>query len=412
MDRNAGKSTADDRAENMTDWTITQLTFGSENGRFHSHSYYDIPVIDAAGTRVIGYRTGFTERQPNPADSVEIGLVAFDEPGVWKPLGKSTAWSWQQGPMAQFVPNENAVLWNDRGQDGFIGRRHDLGTDAETILPRPIYAISPNGQMGLSLDMGRLETLRPGYGYALENQAGQLDRAPDDSGIWRMPLDGGDGRLILSLRAARDWLIPMLPLRERFRHRVRRYAYWFNHAKIAPDGRRFTVKLRWRVPRGPWTNAQGISLTADMDGGNLRFLADATSHVIWQTSERAYFWRNEELALYEDLAPRGSRLDRIGAGEISQNVHLRHLPPTASPAPPAYVFDTPYRESVALKLLDPQNGTSRTIARFDNHRPARGPFRCDLHPVPDHTGEKIIVTSMQDGGRQIYLLERISKASS
>ncbi|MEM7490749.1 MAG: hypothetical protein AAF390_16660, partial [Pseudomonadota bacterium] len=59
----------------MSDWTVTQLTFGSEDGRYHSHSYYDIPVLDAAGTRAVAYRTSFTGRQPTPSDAVEVGLV-------------------------------------------------------------------------------------------------------------------------------------------------------------------------------------------------------------------------------------------------------------------------------------------------------------------------------------------------
>ncbi|MEM7488746.1 MAG: hypothetical protein AAF390_06430, partial [Pseudomonadota bacterium] len=376
------------------------------DGRYHSHSYYDIPVLDAAGTRAVAYRTSFTGRQPTPSDAVEVGLVDLEGRGEWQALGTTTAWSWQQGPMAQWVPGRDAVVWNERGPDGFVARHRDLAGGTDTVLPRPIYALSPTEPFGLSLDMGRLEALRPGYGYALDAPADDLERHPETSGVWRTPLDGGPPRLILSLDAAVAWLRPLLPWRERLRHRVRRYAYWFNHAKIAPGGRRFTVKLRWRVPGGPWTNAQGVSLTADMDGGDLRLLADATSHVIWQTDDTAYFWREGELALYRDTAPRGTRLGRIGDGVIGKNVHLRHLPPAPSADPPAYVFDTPYAEEIEVKLLDPGTNAARTVARFGNHMPPRGPFRCDLHPVPDASGARIVVTSLQDGGRQLYLLSR------
>ena len=39
-------------------------------------------------------------------------------------------------------------------------------------------------------------------------------------------------------------------------------------------------------------------------------------------------------------------------------------------------------------------------------RPKSGPFRCDLHPNPSPDGRKVVVTSLDDGGRQMYLLAR------
>ena len=50
--------------------------------------------------------------------------------------------------------------------------------------------------------------------------------------------------------------------------------------------------------------------------------------------------------------------------------------------------------------------THTRIAQFNNHRPKRGPFRCDLHPCPSRDGRKILVTSLDDGGRQLYVLNR------
>jgi hypothetical protein len=394
----------------MTGWRLQQLTFGSAQGRAHAHSYYDIPVADGAGRRVLVHRLGFAGRHPGPGDAVALGWADADRPGTVTPLGESRAWSWQQGPMAQWVAGGPRAVWNDREGDALVARLVQVETGARRTLSRPVYAVSPDGRVALSLDMGRLDRLRPGYGYP-QPGAGPGGRAPDAAGIWALPLEeggGGDGapRLILPLDRARRWLLERLPLAARMAHRIGRYHYWFNHAKIAPGGRRFTVKLRWRRPDGPWSEAQGVSLTAAMDGTDLRLLADATSHVIWQTDRLLYLWRRGEMALFEDAAPRGRRIGPIGAGAIGANVHLRHLPPGPAARPDAYVFDTPYAETVTLNLLDPGTGAVTRLAEFGNHRPARGPFRCDLHPCPSADGRRIFVTSPADGARQLYMLER------
>ena len=392
----------------MTHWTLTQLSHGTAEGQFHAHSYYDIPVIDAAGARVLAHRTTFTERPPAPEDTVEIGLLEADAPGRWTTLGESRAWSWQQGPMAQWVAGGPSCIWNDREGDRFIARLVDTESGARRTLPRPVYAVDGAGTFALALDMGRLDALRPGYGYTGGAALGA--RRPADEGVWRIELATGADRLLLSLDAAARFVLPLLPAKERVRHLLARYAYWFNHAKISPDGRRFTVKLRWRRPGGPWHEGMGVSLTCDAEtGGDLRLLADATSHVIWQTDDRLYFWRKGEVAIHSDDAPRGTRLGAIGG--IDANVHIRHLPPGPDAAPVRYVIDTPYREEVALLLLSPETGTAEEIARFAGHVPARGPYRCDLHPCPSADGCRIVVTSSQDGGRQVYLLTETGAAT-
>ena len=390
----------------MSDWTLKQLTFGSAEGAAHSHSYYDIPVADAAGERVLVHRLSLAERQPTPEDEIAVGYVDVDHPGDFVPLGHSRAWSWQQGPMAQWIGGGPWAVWNDREDGRFVARVKQVETGNTRTLARPVYAVSPDGKTALSLDMGRLDYLRPGYGYSTAG-ARQPDRSPRDSGVWAMPLNGGgEPRLILSLETAAAWLRDLLPFKERVRHRLKRYHYWFNHAKFSPDGRRFTAKLRWRKPEGSWSDLQGVSLTAALDGADLRLLADATSHVIWQTSDRLYMWRMGEIALFEDSAPRGRRLRSIADGVIDANAHLRHLPPWPSEHPEAYVFDTPYSETVTLNLWHPEKQRVSKLATFTNHTPARGRYRCDLHPVPSQDGRRIFVTSLSDGARQLYMFEK------
>lgn len=386
----------------MTDWTCRQLTQGGPDGPFHSHSYYDVPVFDAGGDRIVGHSMSFAGRQPNPEDAIGIGLIDVDTPGSWREIGQSRAWSWQQGPLAQWLGGGPRIVWNDRDESGFVARVHDTATGQTRTLPRTIYAADAEGRIGYSLDMGRLNAVRPGYGYPGGPDAETLAACPDDEGVWRMDLGTGDAELVLSLRRAARLVVARLGLRVRLRHALAGYRYWFNHIKLSPDGRRFTLKLRWRKPGGPWNDSMGVSLTCAVDGTDLRLLAQGTSHVIWRDPGHLYFWHGSSVDLYEDAPGGGRMVGRIAPDLISANVHIRHLDPEAK----RFILDTPYREEIDLLVLDTGTGTHERIARFGGHVPKNGPFRCDLHPCPSPDGQRIAVTSLQGGGRQIYMLER------
>ena len=386
----------------MSAWQRRKLTGGTDDGRFHAHSYYDIPVFDDTSRWLALYRMTIAGAHPGPDDAVEIGWVDLGDPAAaWHAAGTSRAWSVQQGPMAQWIPGGSEIVWNDLEDGEFVARIRDIRTEARRTLPRPVYAVSPDGRQGLSLNMARLDRLRPGYGYPGGTDARLDERRPGRDGVWSMDLATGDARLILPLARAVRFLWQQLPWRAALAHRRRRYHYWFNHAKISPDGTRFTVKLRFRIMGSGWNENMGFSLTCGMDGNDLALLAPATSHVIWLSPHRLFFWQQGAVRLYED-AERGRELGMIAPGTIDANAHIRQMPDD----PETFLFDTPYRREIDVALLDRRSSRTTPIARFTGHEPERGPFRCDLHPVPSPDGRHIVVTSLEDGGRQVYLLTR------
>jgi hypothetical protein len=397
-------------------WRVRQLTFGTAAGRYHAHSYYDIPVLTDDGTRAAAYRMGIVGRWMTPDDAVEIGIVDVER-GGFRRIGRSRAWSWQQGPMAQWLPDGRQLVWNDRHRDGptapkagdaFVARLYDTETGTTRTLPRTVYALTPSGDAALSVNMARLDHARPGYGYPGGAGAQVGVGAPENDGVWKMSLHPGGPApdLILPLSRAVAFLAEHLPKDEREAHLSGALSHWFNHLKVSPDGRRFTTKLRWRAAgfEGKWTGHMGVSLTCGMDGRGLSLLARGTSHVMWLDAETLCFWHQAEgrFATARDAIPEATDYGVPYPELIVKNVHFRHVEDVARLA----VFDTPYAEEVEVNLLDRQTGVPQRLARFGGHVPPHGPFRCDLHPVPSRDGSRILVTSLHDGGRQLYVVER------
>jgi hypothetical protein len=386
-------------------WQVRQLTQPGPSGWFHQHCYYDIPVFSADSSRIAAIRFDYSDRPVTADDRVTVGWVDCAS-GGFEPVGQSAAFSLQQGAMAQWRPGSDELLWADRQDGQLVTRAWSPATGRVRTIDKAAYAVCPDGRHALGLNMDRVNYLRGGYGFA-----GGTDplgrRAPDDDGIYSMALDSDESRLILSLGAAKDALLAWLPLKERAKLMLKRPYFWFNHAKVSPEGTRFTVKLRWRRLDGGWNDTQGISLLANIDGSAVSVMARATSHVIWEDENTLFFFSSSAFERPGVFRARRAGTDEqtvspIAPGLLQENVHMRALPGS----PREYVYDTPYREEVSLHLLNEIDQQERCLATFGNHIPARGPNRCDLHPCPSPDGRRVVVTSLEPGGRQIFLVER------
>lgn len=393
-------------------WRVRRLTDGTSAGRFHTHSYYDIPVLDDTRTLVAAVQSRIEDRWMTPEDAVSVGVVDLAR-GGFEPVAETTAWSWQQGPLAQWVPGTRQLVWNHREGNGFIARLHDVETGTTRTLPRSIYALAPDGLTALGLDMARLSRARPGYGY-FGADTSRLDRpgpralAPEDDGVWQVGLRQGDDapRLLLSLAEAVTHLHSTLAGDALAELTSTRHLYWFNHVKLSPDGGRFTVKLRWRVAtlEKPWKGTNSVSLTAAVDGSDVRVLAVAASHVMWRDAGEVVLWDEvrTRVSVVADHASGGELLRDLPPEVFDRNVHIHPL----RARPGHYLYDVPYASTVQLRTYDETTGTDQQLAELERHDPAHGPFRCDLHPVPTPDGQTTIFTSLHDGGRQVYVLER------
>ncbi|MGQ9503992.1 MAG: hypothetical protein ACUVQG_07435 [Thermogutta sp.] len=369
---------------------------------FHWFAYYDKFQFDPTERYALGMEVSFEHRSPTPQDAVEIGMIDLQDGDRWIPLGKTTAWCWQQGCMLQWRPGAvSEIVYNDREEGRYVCRIQNVITGAKRTIPWPIYALAPDGRVAVTADFRRINDLRPGYGYVGFPDPFAQEPAPDKAGIWRVDLDSGKSELIVVIAQA-----VAIPWPQGFGDAI----HWFNHLLVNPAGTRFVFLHRWKL-----ANAKGWltrMFSAGLDGSDLRVLIGSgyVSHFIWRDESHvlAYSKPHPEASwgfyLYEDV-PNG-RVEQVGAGVMGPgDGHCNYLPgnewivcdtyPDKNRLQHVYLYHVPSSRRIELAaFLSPPQYT--------------GEWRCDTHPRVSRTGKFVTVDSPHDGGRQIYLID-ISK---
>lgn len=383
---------------------------------YHWFGYYDKREFDPTGQLVLSNEVDFEGRSPTADDSIGVGYVDTRRDNRWVPLGRSKAWGWQQGCMLQWVgPTGQSVLWNDREGDRFVCRIHSLREGTTRTIDRPIYTISADGTVGLSVDFARINNLRPGYGYAGVPDSNVDQRAPTDSGIWRVDLQTGHSQLIVSLAD-----VVQIPWPDGQRHE--QAWHYFNHLLINPAGDRFIFLHRYRPGFDPRTlQYQGgfvtRMFTADMDGGR-RFVLDPsgyTSHFIWKNDQEVCMWtrpRGHGDGFYV-MRDQTDEFYQVGAEAMPVNGHNTYLPQPYN----EWILNDTYPDSKTrrqtLYLYHPPSQRKIVLGHIPSPLEYRGEWRCDLHPRSSPEGHTVAIDSPHNGGRQLHLLdiESIVKAT-
>jgi hypothetical protein len=363
---------------------------------FHWFGYYDKLEFDPSGRLLLGMEVGFDGRSPAPDDKIEVGMVDLADGDRWIGLGEGRAWCWQQGCMLQWVPGRpDEVVWNDRDGDNYVSHVLSVRTGAARTLPWPVYALAPDGRESVTLDFGRVNDMRPGYGYAGVPDTRASQRAPDDAGIWRGDLLTGDLDLIVSLEQVAGLPWPKCDLSDA--------KHYVNHLLVNPSGTRFVFLHRWRFGHGPFATRM---MTAAIDGSDVRILDDCghTSHFCWRDARNVLAFSNPVgrkpgFYLFEDGGgPPELVMDDPADG------HCLYVPGGESIVCDTYPAGE--RRVQALYLYHVGSGARRTLGRFAAPRSYSGEWRCDLHPRVSPDGYRIAIDSAHGGaGRQIYLVE-------
>ena len=376
--------------------------------KHHWFGYYDKREFDPAGKLVLAGEVSFEGRSPTGDDVIGVGYVDTANNDRWQPIGKSNAWGWQQGCMLQWVGDDgDTILWNDREGDSFVCRIYSRKSGKLRTLRRPIYTISRDGTFGLSVDFRRIDNLRPGYGYDGLADPNVANRAPEDSGIWRVNLKTGEEQLILSLAD-----VAQIPWPDGDRHA--QAWHYFNHLLINPSGTRFIVLHRYRPKFDPQTlKFQGgfvtRMFTANVDGTD-RYVLDPsgyTSHFIWKDDQDVTMWTRPagKKSGFYVFTDKTRNVSPVGHDKMPTNGHNTYLPAPYSD----WILNDTYPDRKTSRqtvyLYHVPSGRRFDLGHFPSPQAYRGEWRCDTHPRSSTDGTQVAIDSPHDGGRQVYLLD-------
>lgn len=366
---------------------------------YHWFGYYDKLQFGPQDRYVLGMETDFEGRSPTPEDVIGVGMVDTQTGDRWIEFGQSRAWGWQQGCMLQWRPPDTyEVIWNDRQNNRYVSHLLNVKTWQRRTLPRPIYALSPDGRVAIGTDFARIDYMRPGYGYEGVEDPNRDTKAPRDAGIYRMDLESGDNELILSYSEVAE--VPHLG------QDVSGKWHYFNHLLVNPDGTRFLFLNRYKDQvEGRYTTRM---FTADMDGSELYEIDPGdTSHIIWRDPRHILAWtgdagREHGYYLFEDQT---GDVEPYGQDKMTHNGHQTYLPAHDN----EWVLNDGYPgddRKQPLYLYHVPSGRRVDLGEFYSPPSYDGEWRVDLHPRASRDGTKVCIDSAHGGnGRQLYLID-------
>lgn len=376
--------------------SVRQLTHGP---KFHWFGYYDKLEFDPTGRYILANEVAFEHRSPRADDTIRVGMVDTADNDRWIDLGESRAWNWQQGCMLQFIPgSKDEVVWNDRVDGDFVCHIVNIKSGKRRTIPSPIYTLSPDGKWAITCDFRRLNDVRPGYGYAGVPDPNAAKLIPEDIGIWRVDMKTGAKKLLISVADA-----ARVPYPPGYSNNAK---HWFNHLLISPDGKRFIFLHRWRGDKEGRSFSTRL-FTAAADGRDL-YVTDPhgkTSHFIWRDPQHILAWawhpsKGEKFYLYKDKT---DQVQVIGENVMTVNGHCTYLNKQ-------WILNDTYpdkQRNQNVFLYNVNTGEKRALGSFHAPPEYTGEWRCDTHPRSSPDGTKVVIDSAHNGGRQLYLIDRI-----
>lgn len=368
-----------------------------EDGAEYFFGYYDKSPWNSTGRYMLCMRAKNTWSEPDPTSMVDILLIDTEDGNRVRRLAETKTWNVQQGCMAQWLgPDfDKTIIYNTLKDGRYCSVVMNTETMHESLLPLPVYTVSADGKMALSLDFSRLHNLRPGYGYAALHEATKGEALPDATCIWKLDIESGKVTDLLRYTDFANFHPRPEMKGEGVVHKV-------NHLMLSPNGKRFMVLYRFFVGQRKYTRL----ITCNVDGTDMYLLSDddMVSHCYWKNDEEiiaferkknggnGYYLMKDKTQEYHRLWP-----------ELSNDGHPSYCPTDNN----FVVFDTyPNRARVQeVKIARDDCDEVKTIAKVFAPFKYDNDTRCDLHPRWSRDGKRICFDATFEGHRGLYVVK-------
>lgn len=392
--------------------------------------YHDITPWAPDDSRLLVHRVDpALDRLPSGAPA-EICLWTPGSPKL-EPIGTTTAWNFQMGARAQWLPDSRIVY--NVVRDGRLGAVVcDTQTGGEQDLPFAVGAIDPAGEVSLAPHFGRLDRHWPSYGVPGAPAPEEDVARPEGDGLWQMDMASGRVSLWLSVAAVAAHAPVSVP---------DHLPQFLSHPLYSPSGKRVAFLHRFLTADGATYTRL---MVAARDGGGLRVLAEEkVSHFCWRDDGTLLVWCRRIAGAIAAARRRGwlaspllrpaLRLARRLRGTMRQALINEHyfMIPADDPGARTVVgaaslpvdghpmfrpdeggrwivtdtYPDEHRQQ-ALILFDTREGRRIDIGSFRaDAAVGDGDIKCDLHPRWNRAGTRIAVDTTRNGTRQVAIVD-------
>lgn len=402
-----------------------------ESELHHFFGYYNKNVWDRTGRYFLSNQVQMMTQSLTGNEVAKVGYFDLEDGDKYISIGSTTTWNWQMGCQLQWLEGKKGhhIIYNTRSEDGegtvypdFCSTIYNVETGIEKKLPLPIYVVAPNSEYALSVDYSRFQETHRTIGYSATHQEPELPLAPDNDGIWRMDIETGSYKLILSLKDLFNYRhVPSMD----------KAIHWVTHLEICPNSSRFLFIHRWTERVEDEFCFLHRLFTINEDGSDLRLLEctdhpipqlakdfdpDALgtfdyekseyqiSHPVWKDDDTVIVWGphkgNIHYHLYDDKT---NQVKVLGKEHLTENGHM-----TFSKDGRWLLSDT-YPDDVTnerfLILYDIENNQRYNIGSFYTPADLGKHNRCDLHPRWSPDCQQVCIDSVHEGSRQRYIID-------
>ena len=374
----------------------------SPNDPSHEYffGYYDKSPWDANDRYMLCMRAKDTWSDVSPKEKADIILIDTslpeDDKKRVRKIAETSSWNVQQSCMLQWLGPDfsSRILFNDYRDGKYVAVIKEIESGAERIVPAPVYSVSVDGKIALTLDFSRLYNLRPGYGYYNVPEKTKGIALPDSTAVWKIDLESGT---VTDLLTYKDFATfqPRPEMQEAgVVHKV-------NHLMLSPNVQRFMVLYRWFVGARKYTRL----ITCNIDGSDMYVLSDddMVSHCFWKNDEHilafenkkdggpGYYLMKDKTQEYKHCWP-----ELTGDGHPSYSPDFSHIVTDSYPDRARIQY---------IRVMNDEDSKPEVVAKVFSPFKYDNDTRCDLHPRWNHAGDKVCFDSVFEGHRGLYTVD-------
>lgn len=366
----------------------------SSDGADHNFGYYDKSPWSRDQKYMIYLQPAQAAKSFVSTD--ETPILLYDcAAKTEKIIAKTHVWNSQQGCMLQWLGPDfsTRILYNDFRNGNYCAVILDLESGIEREICRPVYSVAADGKKAISLDFSRLNTFRPGYGYANLPDETREERCPDTPCLWMVDLEQNTEVPLSFTYRQLAALAPQDSMKQGY-HKI-------NHAMINPSATRMMFIHRW-ITNGVKHHRL---ITCNLDGSDLYVLLDdgMVSHNNWQDDRTivSFCFTQENGDAYHLLHDKTQRREAI-CRELTVDGH-----PSFSPDGRYLITDTypDFKRKQTLYLVRVSDWSVRRLGSIYANIRFKNDTRCDLHPRWNSTSDAVCFDGANGKRRQVFTLK-------